>query len=272
MSGPQAPSGYVDVEGARLYYEVAGEGQPLVMAHAGIANLRMWDDQVDAFAPRYRVIRYDARSYGQTEGQADHPFALHEDLRSVMDALAAPRAILMGCSMGGHTILDFALTYPERVAALVLVGSGLGGYAHDSEEGQRFNTEIGAAVERGDLESAIELGTRLWVDGPSRPTARVDPTMRVHAKAMLAQAFSAPDFVEPAPLEPPAAGRLAGIAAPTLVIVGQNDMEDIQRIARKLAAEIRGARLSRIDDAAHLPNMDHPAEFNTLVLDFLAAL
>ncbi len=276
MSSLQSNSGYVDVSGARLYYEVAGgsgpsaEGQPLVMVHAGIANLRMWDDQVPAFAERYRVIRYDARGYGKTEGQADHPWALHEDLRSVMDALDAPRAILMGCSMGGQTILDFALTYPERVAVLIPVGSGLSGYKFESEEGEQLGKSIEAAFKAGDVDTAIELGTHMWVDGPSRPADRVNPAVRARAKEMLGQAFRSPDYVEPTPIDPPAVGRLSQIAAPTLVVLGANDVEDIQNVCRLLASEIPGARLEVIADAAHLPNMDHPDQFNRLVLGFLA--
>jgi pimeloyl-ACP methyl ester carboxylesterase len=269
MDNLQTSSGYVDVSGARLYYEVAGAGRPLVMVHAGIANLHMWDDQVPAFAERFRVIRYDARGYGKTEGQPDHPWALHEDLRSVMDALNLDRAHLVGCSMGGQTILDFALTNPERVAALIPVGSGLSGYKHESEEGKRFGTAIEDAFQRGDIDTAIEVGTQLWVDGPSRPSERVNPAMRARAKEMLAQAFRAPDYVEPTPIEPSAVSRLGEIAAPTLVVLGENDVEDIQRICRLLASEIRSTRLEVIADAAHLPNMDHPDRFNRLVLEFV---
>jgi pimeloyl-ACP methyl ester carboxylesterase len=272
MGEMQAKTGTVDFNGTRFFYEEAGEGQPLVMLHAGIANLHQWDEQVPAFAQRFRVVRYDLRSYGQSHLERDQPWAMHEDLRGMLDALSIPRAILMGCSMGGQTILDFALTYPERVAALIPVGPGLSGFTDRSEEGEHLGKAIEEAFERKDFEGAVEAGMRMWVDGPSRPAERVNPAMRAKARAMMAAAFAIPDISKPTPIEPPAIGRLSEIAAPTLIVLGENDVEDIQRVCHLLARDVPGARLEVISDAAHLPNMDHPGQFNRLVLDFLAEL
>ena len=118
-----------EVNGARLYYEAVGEGEPLVLVHAGIADSRMWEGQLTAFADRYRVIRYDMRGFGMT-AMVDGPFSHHEDLRGLFDSLNVERVHLVGCSMGGGAALDFALEYPQRVGNLVLVdlpwaGSGL---------------------------------------------------------------------------------------------------------------------------------------------------
>lgn len=272
MGEIQIKTGTVEFNGARLHYEEAGEGQPLVMVHAGIANLHQWDEQVPVFAPRYRVVRFDLRSYGQSAVEQDQPWALHEDLRAVMDALGIPRAFLMGCSMGGHTIIDFALAYPDRVAALIPVGAGISGFTDHSEEGERMGRAIEEAFQRQDFEAAVEAGMRMWVDGPSRPAERVNPAMRARARAMMAEAFATPEIRSATPIEPPAVGRLGEISAPTLVILGENDVEDIHRTCRLLASEIPGARLEVIADAAHLPNMDHPEQFSQLVMDFLAGL
>ncbi|MBF6591039.1 MAG: alpha/beta hydrolase [Ktedonobacterales bacterium] len=266
-----ATSRYAEVNGARLFYEVAGEGEPLVLLHAGVANLHMWDEQFPVFAQRYRVARYDLRGYGQSRAPAEQPYAPHEDLRALLDALDMPRAALVGCSIGGQTILDFALAYPDRAAALIPVGPGLSGYEPHSEEGKRFGAALEAAYTRGDLDTALDLATQMWIDGPSRSEDQVDPTMRAKARAMLAEALSLPDIGPPQPLDPPALGRLGAIRAPTLIIVGEQDNPDIQEICHLLAEGIPGARLASIADAAHLPNMDHPDQFNQLVLDFLAS-
>lgn len=272
MGEIQAKTGSVEFNGARLYYEETGEGQPLVMVHAGIANLHQWDEQVPVFAQRYRVVRFDLRSYGHSEVEHDQPWSLHEDLRAVMDALGIPRAFLMGCSMGGQTIIDFALAYPDRTAALIPVGAGISGFTDHSEEGERLGQAIEEAFQRQDVEGAVEAGLRMWVDGPSRPAERVNPTMRAKAREMMAAAFATPEIGASTPIEPPAIGRLGEISAPTLVILGENDVEDIHRTCRLLARDIPGARLEVIADAAHLPNMDHPEQFNRLVGDFLAGL
>ena len=113
----QLQSGFVEANAAHLYYESAGTGYPLVMLHGHLIDSRQWDDPFTAFAPSYRVVRYDARGFGQST-QPPVPFAYHEDLAAVLRFLSIKRAYLMGCSGGGATIIDFALTHPEMVAAV----------------------------------------------------------------------------------------------------------------------------------------------------------
>jgi 3-oxoadipate enol-lactonase len=125
-------SGFAEVNGARLYYEIAGEGEPLVLVHAGIADSRMWDGQLAAFAHRYRVIRYDMRGFSRS-GMVEGPYAHHEDLRALLDSLDIEHAFLVGCSIGGGTIIDFALQNPGRGRALVLVGSAVSGFETESD-------------------------------------------------------------------------------------------------------------------------------------------
>ena len=125
-------TGTAEANGATLYYEVAGEGGPLVLVHAGIADGRMWEGQLEPFSRRYRTVRHDMRGFGRSpmvEGAYSH----HADLRALLDALEIDRAAFVGCSMGGATVIDFALENPGRVEALVLVGSAVGGFEFDEE-------------------------------------------------------------------------------------------------------------------------------------------
>lgn len=169
-------TGMAEVNGARIFYEVAGEGEPLVLVHAGIADSRMWEDQLTAFAARYRVIRHDLRGFGMT-AMVEGPFSHHEDLRALLDSLDVERAHLVGCSMGGGAVLDFALEYPQRVGNLVLVGSAVGGFAPDIDPPRQWD-EILAADEAGDLERVSELEVQVWVDGPRRSSEEVDASIR----------------------------------------------------------------------------------------------
>lgn len=260
------------VNGAHLYYEMAGEGNPLVLLHAGIADCRMWDDQFDPLARHFRVIRYDARGFGQSEPTADAYYP-YEDLRAVMDALEVESAYLVGCSMGGKTILDFALAYPERAAALVPVASGLGGYSFRAWSEEQV-AAIEAAEQEGDYERISEIEMQIWFDGPYRSARSVNRTARQKAYAMNLKALRNTAIAGPAvqSLEPPAATRLSEIRVPTCVVVGELDVPGILEVADKLAQEIAGARKIVISDAAHLPNMEKPAEFNQHVLEFLKSL
>src|SRR5262249_55866581 len=152
--------------GARLYYERAGAGRPLVMLHAGIADQRMWNEQVDAFAQHYQVIRYDTRGYGNsTPGVGDA--SRDQDLHDLLDVLGIEQAILLGCSQGGTTAIDFALAQPAMTTALILVSAIPSGFGFTGEMPPTLQAFI-AACQQGNMVQAAELATQIWFDGPRR--------------------------------------------------------------------------------------------------------
>jgi 3-oxoadipate enol-lactonase len=270
---------FAEINGTRMHHDVRGRGDALVLIHSGISDLRLWDDQVDAFAARRRIIRYDVRGYGKTP----HPpgpgsFSHHEDLRALLDQLGVDRSAVLGCSIGGAIAIDFTLAYPERVSALIPVASAVNGYDPEEtdvaarEVREKLNAEANAAYEGGDFQEAAHLLARVWMDGPKRSPDQVDPEVRARAVAMFLGLFELPeDEGAEQPLEPPAATRLAEIKVPTLVVVGDNDVEKIIMAADYLAQGVPAARKVVIPGVAHYPNMERPAEFNRLVLDFLGA-
>jgi pimeloyl-ACP methyl ester carboxylesterase len=262
--------GRVEVGGASLAYELTGEaGPPLVLVHAGIADRRLWDAQVAAFAPQYRVLRYDLRGLGEST-KPPTGFAHHEDLRGLLAALALRRAVVVGLSLGSRVALDVALAYPALTAALVLAAPALGGYPV-SAAWEQYEVEEEAALERGDLPAAVELNLRMWVDGPRRDPAAVAPGVRARATTLVHDALARPPVrVRPGWLTPPAIGRLREVRTPTLVVVGDQDVPDVLAIADRLAAAIPGARRVVVPGAAHLVNLEAAEVFNRVVLEFLA--
>jgi 3-oxoadipate enol-lactonase len=268
-------TGYADVNGAKLYYEVAGAGHPLVFAHAGIANLQMWDDQFSVFADRYRVARYDHRSFGQSNAPAG-PASISDDIYGMLNFLNIDKTYLVGCSMGGGAALDFTLAHPEMVDGLVLVGPGVSGMPDDFEDPLKATwEEIQAAAKAGDFDKANELELRVWVDGIDRTPDQVDPAYRAKASAMNRALYDhdaemrAIDWQE---ADPPAYPRLGTITAPTLLIVGDRDVPDIQHAVDVLAERIPGAKKVVMHDTAHLPSMELPQQFNQILSDFLSNL
>jgi 3-oxoadipate enol-lactonase len=131
------------------------------------------------------------------------------------------------------------------------------------------------ALDRGDLDAAVEVNLRAWVDGPSRPADAVDPAMRAFVGEMQRDAFELPEWdSDGAPeteLEPPAHARLTEVACPTLVVVGEADQAATRDAAHRLATEIPGAGYVSVPDVAHMLTLERPREFERLVLDFLAA-
>lgn len=271
---PTPTTGYADVHGARLHYEVAGAGHPLIMLHAGIANLHYWDDQWEPFARAYRVVRCDIRGYGKSI-MPPGPFNVRDDLHGLMAHLGIARAYLMGASIGGGIVVDFALEHPDMVDALIPVVPGLSGGPPPTEEEMRQFQEIeramNAAREAGNLDLVDEITARLWVDGPTRTPEQVNPAVRRRVLQMLRDNRAAESGEEERPvrLDPPARGRLGAIAAPTLVVLGDADVPGVLVDGDILAREILGARKAVMHGVAHAPNMERPDEFNRIVLDFL---
>jgi 3-oxoadipate enol-lactonase len=218
------------------------------------------------------VIAPDFRGFGQTKMVAGS-FAHRHDLRALMDHLSVARAILVGGSMSGQTTLDFALEFPSRVEALILVASALSGYRF-TDVGTRAAWEASdAALEAGRRDEAAEIEMKTWLAGPRRSLEQIDPGLRQRLRDMLIRSYATPpDLGQEQPLEPPAIGRLDEVRAPTLTIVGDEDQPDISAIAELLESGIAGAKKIVMPGTAHLPNMEQPATFNRIVRDFLAGL
>jgi pimeloyl-ACP methyl ester carboxylesterase len=258
----------IEVGEARIHAEASGTGAPVVLIHAGITDRRMWDPQIPALEEGYRVVRYDARGYGNTLGPLG-PYAPHEDLFAVMDAFGIARAHLVGGSMGGATAIDAALAQHERVAGLVLAAPGLAGYSFtDAPTVSRWPI-IEAAYEKGDYDRVVELEMEMWVAGPRRRLADVDPRIVEKVRTMLRASYPESAKFELRHPDPPAIERLAAIEAPTLVVVGDADVPDMLRIADTVAAQVPRALKVVMSEVAHLPNMERAAKFNALVLGHL---
>lgn len=256
-------------------HELAGAGPPVLLLHAGICDSRMWDPQWEAFAGRYQAVRLDFRGFGQTPlapGRLCHG----EDAIAVMDGHGLERAALVGASFGGRVALELAVARPDRVTALVLVCPGMPDHEW-SDTVEAYGAEEEAAFERGDLDTAVEANLRMWVDGPHRAPDAVDPSVRTAVGEMQRCAFEhwlalpaqAREAVDEEALVPDLGDRLGEISAPTLILLGELDVDDMHAIAERLSRLIPGARFASIAQAAHLPSLERPDELNDAVLRFL---
>jgi pimeloyl-ACP methyl ester carboxylesterase len=272
MSSKVPPTGLAPVNGAQLYYEVAGSGAPLVMIHAGVADSRQWNNEFARFQGRFRVLRYDLRGYGKSE-PVDGEFAHLRDLVALLSYLHVDQPpILMGCSMGGGLALDYALDHPAR--ALVLVGSGPSGLELDVPKHPMVD-EAEKAYTEGDLDRVAELETQIWFDGMGRTASQVDPAMRRLAYEMNRRGLEL-DAMHLGKRVPdastPAVQRLGKLMIPVLIVVGAHDTPYIQAAGSHMLEGLPSARRVVIEDAAHLANMDQPGEFGRIVTSFLDEL
>ena len=271
MPSPRIESGYVLIDNAKIYYQVAGRGTPLIMIHAGVADSRQWKNEFAHFSKSYRVLRYDMRGYGKSE-PVEGDFSNLKDLLSVLEYLGFnERLILMGCSMGGGLAMDFALEYPTKVKALIMIGSGPGGLELDVEESPKFPLAM-KAFEDGDLDQVAEIETQIWFDGEGRSPEHVDQDMRKLLFQMNRTVLEheVKDLGKCLPnTEKPAFSRVSELKVPLLVIVGSHDEPYMFAAADFMMENIKTAQKVIMADAAHIPNMEHPLEFQRIVDDFL---
>lgn len=263
-------SGYIAADSSALYYERAGTGRAVVLLHAGVADSRMWDGLFTELARHCDVVRFDFRGFGRTKLAAGE-FADHDDVALVLDSLGIDAAAVVALSYGARVAIDFSLAHPQRVEALVLSGPSVSGRPPPPEL-IRFGKEEQAALDGGNLDSAVELNLRTWVDG-YRDAGAVDPAVRALVGQMQRQIFEMeiPDGVSTLRLDPPATERLHEIDVPTLVINGQYDLPAFHELGQWVAGQIRGASLITLP-TAHMTSMEAPGAFCAAVVDFLEKL
>lgn len=259
-------TGFAKIHGARLYYEVTGQGSPVVLIHGFTLDQRMWDDQVAALAPHHQVICYDLRGFGRSSlpsGAYSHA----DDLQMLLDYLGISQITLLGLSMGGAVALDFACAYPERLRGLILADSTLRGFSWSEETNAWFQLIDDAARDGG-----VEAARRRWLAHPFFAPANEHPAVAARLRAIVAD-YSGWHWThadtQVVPSMPP---TLEMIAAPTLVVVGEHDIPDFRAISDQLARRIPHARLVALPAAGHMSNMESPKLFNQAVQRFLDSL
>lgn len=258
---------YVGVDGGQLYYEMAGEGDTVVLIHGGAMDRRIWDEQFARYATSYQVIRYDVRGFGESSRSASEPYSDDEDLLALLNALNIARAHVIGLSLGARIAINFALAQPDRVSTLVLAGPGVDGYAWSEAMVARFSAYPDAIRESGG-KGAVEL----WLADPHMIPAMENPALAPRLREICMENATSWEGGLPArQSDPPAIQRLGELRAPTLILVGDRDVPDILDISRLLSEQIAGAQKVVIPGAGHILNMEAPEIFDRQVLAFLGS-
>jgi 3-oxoadipate enol-lactonase len=248
--------------------ESAGSGPLVVFLHGIGGNRTQWRRQLPVFAAQYRACAVDMRGYGASDDY-ERPLdfaAFSDDVMRVLDHCAAPRAHLVGLSMGGRIARDFYFRHPRRVATLTLANTSPGFDALSEKERAAFvrarQGPLRAGKEPKDVAEA--LASNLLARNAT-VAARADLIAMMGAlhKASYLKTIEASVMQDRgAPLE--------RIEVPTLVITSDADRLYTPALARDMARRIPGAQLVELAGAGHLSNIERPAEFNAAVLSFLA--
>ena len=246
---------------ASLHVEHAGSGRRVVLIHAGVADSRMWDPQWAAWQARFTLTRLDLRGFGRSSPPLGS-FSHARDVLAVLDAAATQRALVVGASFGGLVALDLAAAHPERVSGLVLADPPLPG-TDWSDEMRGFFAAEGEALESGDLEGATDVNVEFWLPDASEAVRGAIRDQQLNAFRL--QTEEPDDSL----LTDDLRAALSTLDVPTLVVTGEHDKADFQGIADLLGATLPKARRAVVAGAGHLPSLERPEGFDTVVLPFL---
>lgn len=272
---PAQQKGYIRAGQLNIYYEKSGKGPAIVLLHAGYMDHTMWAKQVAALAATYTVVTIDQPRHGLTQG-SDSVTRIADILRICLDSLHIRKASFAGLSLGGLSIADFAIAYPERVDKLIFVCSGLLGFqqviAMDSVTKAVFQRSADADS-TDDIPTVARAFAKDWAAGPFRDTTQLSHSVYrfvyEHVITTLSQHLN--DHWVVFKKDPVQAMEVDKIKAPTLIIWAELDVPYIHGVAQYLHAKIKGSTLQKMPGVAHMVNMENPDEFNRLVKQFLGS-
>lgn len=259
----------IEVNGVQISYHEAGSvnALPLVFIHGFPFNKTMWAGQLTALKNKYRPIAYDVRGHGKSEaGKADFSIDLFaNDLLAFLDALKIEKAVVCGLSMGGYIALSAIQKQPERFAALVLADTQCGA---DTPEGKDKRMKTIAFIQKNGLEVYAEESLKnLFASASFQSHAQV--VMFIHQSILNTPAEVVCRTLQALADRKESCSYLPKIKIPVCVIVGNEDKITPPAVAQKMADAISDSKLVIINKAGHLPNLEEPAVFNKVVLDFL---
>ena len=259
--------------GVEIYYEVNGQGFPLIWSHEFAGDYSSWDPQVNFFSRRYQVITYSARGY-LPSGVPHDPTAYSqeqavEDLRLLMEHLKLEQAFIGGLSMGGNVALNFALTHPQMAKAIIVASAGSG-----SDDPERFR-EDGEAMALRLLKEGMAPVAHDYARGPARvQLLRKDPKgwelfhkgLAAHSALGSALTYRGVQLKRPPIYD--LENRMQQMQAPTLVMIGDED-DPCVNPATFMKRTIPRCGLAVFPQSGHAINLEEPALFNQTVQDFL---
>jgi 3-oxoadipate enol-lactonase len=257
---------YAELNGQRIYFQdTGGDGQAIVLAHGFLMDRSMFEPQIEAFSDRYRLITWDQRGFGQTEFDS-RPFTYWDsaaDCLALLDQLQVDRAVIGGMSQGGFIALRAALEAPERIAALILIGTQAG--LEDAANVPVYQGMLDDWVTNGPSDEIASIVADLIIAMPgenerwiARWKARPKELLREPGRTLLER----DDVTD----------RLGEIEAPALVIHGTDDVAIPMARAEALSGGLVGAGDVAKVPGAHAASLTHPEAVNAAIGEFLAGL
>ena len=237
-----------EINGANIYYEIYGEGEPLILIHGGLGNGKYWVNQIPVFAEKYQVIVMDSRGHGRSSFD-EQPITyelMASDVLGLMDHLHLAKASIVGWSDGGIIGLEIAIHNPERLNKVVAYGANFDptGVRLDVGQNAYFNAYIEAASK-----DYLELSP-----APERWDEFLENIGTMWS--------TLPNYTDQ---------QLQSITTPFLILDGQNEEAIDLNQTKLMALLIPGAELNLMEGTGHFAMFEKPDLFNSVVMDYLAS-
>lgn len=271
---------YAEVNDAKIYYELTGNGETIILIHGNFGDSSVWDNQVEVLAEHFEVLRYDLRGFGRSSmPEIAKPYAHFDDLKELMEYLNISKAHICGHSMGCGMAINFVLQYPDLCLSLIAVGPWIFGYDPPSIKNLNDIFEkIATVLKENGTKQAIDIINDLLIVNsawPLIPRGWVNPNANSSAYMRIKKIGSDYSFwhwkyKDPViSLSPPAFDRLDQIIIPSLIITSEYDIIACQEVAEILNQNIPDVKLYTIKEASHAMFIDKIEEFNKILLNFL---
>jgi pimeloyl-ACP methyl ester carboxylesterase len=266
-------NGLANVNGVSLYYEITGNGTPIVFLHGFTCDHRNWDPQVKYFSKKYKVITYDARGHGQSSMPDTIPYSYADDLAALMDYLKIEKAVVVGHSMGGTPAFFYTFNHPDRVLALVLAEGGA--FISDTTLISPKNLQDYFSgfsyVYNVFQKEGIEKARAAWLTINPIKNAAENPLSRDLIKAMIND-YSGWHWHnrDPSTSNPDGTPELMGkLKTPTLIITGDLSHAAIKQLVAAQNKYIPNSKKVVLSNSNHMLNLENPDQFNNELLTFL---
>lgn len=263
-------TGIVKTAGTDIYYEIKGEGESVLLIHAGIADSSMWDNEFNLLAENFHVIRFDLPGFGQSDFTGGR-FSYNNMINELLDQLNISKVHILAASFGGKIAIDFYLDHPEKCLSLALLSPAIGGW-EDSLYLQHYEAEEERLLEEGKIEEAAILNYNTWIVARRDPES-IDPTIRELVIDMQMKALTK---LEPASSveeieTDDSISRISNVKVPLVIIIGDDDVQDFHDISNLICKEVPSAKKITIPNAAHLANLEFPELFSRIIIEFFLA-
>ncbi|MCX2678673.1 alpha/beta hydrolase [Galbibacter sp. EGI 63066] len=266
--------GKIDVGDARLYYEIVGSGEPVILLHGYPLDNRMWDVQFKKLSDKYQTIRYDLRGYGKSDMPVEEGHYLHaEDLKALMDSLKIDKAHLVGLSLGAFVATDFMALYPERLFSVTVTGGAI-----YEVPGPNVLLSSGEIAERRKKiveinHKGLDTYKKEWLSYLLKNTGSQGKQIESDLKEMISDwsgwqvRHIGPKLLLGSSVKKKLMDKQPEV--PLLILMGMADCKESQNSMLELANLFSSVNITYLNDAGHISNMEQPESFNKALLLFL---